>query len=108
MSEMIAGQEDLEGFGGAWMGAVNEGPEGFEGIWTGTGGFSGLNSSFGTSAGPARVAPQILQNLSSGLTFPPHFGQKFAIILIFLINFRPYLNFTLNRRPVKKVEFSSK
>jgi len=61
---------------------VQEGREGFVGIWIGAGGFSGLNSSFGISTDPIRVAPQLLQNLSSGLIFPPHFEQKFAIILI--------------------------
>jgi hypothetical protein len=54
----------------------------FVGVFMGTGVFSGVNCSFGTLTGPARVAPQFLQNLSSGLTSLPHFGQKFAIILI--------------------------
>jgi hypothetical protein len=54
----------------------------FTGVFTGVGGFSGTDSTFGASTGPAKVAPQFLQNLSSGFIFWPHFGQKFAIILI--------------------------
>ena len=57
---------DLEGFGG----------------WTGASGILGLTSSFGTSTDSIKAIPQFWQNLSSGLTFPPHFGQKFTIILI--------------------------
>jgi hypothetical protein len=64
----------------------------------GTGVFSGVNCSFGTSTGPAKVAPQFLQNLSSGFIFWPHFGQKFAIILISFKMFnQPLLYSNLNR-----------
>jgi hypothetical protein len=41
----------------------------FTGVFTGAGGFSGIDSTFGVSAGPARLAPQFWQNKSPGLIF---------------------------------------
>jgi len=61
--------------------------EGLEGICGGTGIFSGFNSSFLISTEPASVAPQFLQNLSSGLIFSPHFEQKLTIRLISVSRF---------------------
>jgi len=85
--------------------------EGSVGVCTGAGGLLDatnswflmgcFNSSFGTLADSIKVAPQFLQNLSLRLTSFPHFGQKFAIILIFLIDFRYCLNFSLNWHFVK-------
>jgi hypothetical protein len=74
----------------------------FVGVFTGTGVFSEVNCSFGASTDSIKLAPQFLQNLSSRLIFSPHFGQKFAIILFLLIDFRPYLNFSLNWHFVKQ------
>jgi len=61
-----------------------EGLEGLEGTWTGVGVFLGSNFSFKASTDPTKLVPQFLQNLSSGLTFTPQFGQKFGTILISL------------------------
>jgi hypothetical protein len=52
----------------------------------GTGWLAGWTARCAAPADSAKPAPQFLQNLSSGLFFPPHFGQKFTIILLLLMD----------------------